>query len=129
MNDISRGCITISKDLVIYLGFLFEQFKETKYYKSQDGVRIIYLDGYQMINNRKYIVSLFFRNNKIYMVSLICCDKEFNENEEYKRKELHDNILRELRIESQVEYSWGKISSDYDVRSNLSSINLTYLED
>lgn len=128
MNDISRGYIAISKDLIIYPGFLFEQFKKTKYYKKQDGVRIIYLDELQVIDNRKYVVSLFFRSNRIYMVSLICCDKEFNENEEHKRKQLHDDILRELGIESQIEYSWGKISSDYDAKSNISSINFTYLE-
>ena len=37
-----------------------------------------------------------------------------------------DDILNELGINQQMEYSWGKISSDYDVRSNVSSINIMY---
>lgn len=126
MLDISNGFLRISDELTIFSGFSFEQFKHTRFYKNQDGVRIIYLDEQQVIDNRKYIVSLFFRNGKIYMVSLICCDKEFSEKDEDKRKILHDDILNELGINQQMEYSWGKISSDYDVRSNVSSINIMY---
>lgn len=126
MLDISNGFLKISDELTIFSGFSFEQFKHTRFYKKQDGVRIIYLDEQQVIDNRKYIVSLFFRNGNIYMVSLICCDKEFSEKDEDKRKILHDDILNELGINQQMEYSWGKISSDYDVRSNVSSINIMY---
>ncbi len=126
MDEFRNGFILISNELTIYPGFSFEQFKHTKFYKSQDGIKIIYLDGQQIIDDRKYIVSLFFRNGKIYMVSLICCDKEFSENDEKKRKILHDEILNESGIRPQEIYSWGKISSDYDDRSNLSSINIVY---
>ncbi len=126
MDDIRNGFISISDQLTIYPDFSFEQFKHTKFYKNQDGIKIIYLDGQQIIDDRKYIVSLFFRNGKIYMVSLICCDKEFSENDEKKRKILHDDILNKLGIRPQERYSWGKISSDYDAKSNLSSINIVY---
>lgn len=126
MLDINNGLFTISDELMIFPGFSFEQFKQTKFYENQDEVKIICLDKQQIIDNRKYIVSLFFRNKKIYMVSLICCDKEFLEKDEDKRKILHDDILNELGIDHQMEYSWGKISSDYDARSNLSSINIIY---
>ncbi len=126
MLDTSNGFFEISDELTIFPGFSFEQFKHTRCYKNQDGVRIIYLDEQQMIDNRKYIVGLFFRNEKIYMVSLICCDKEFSEKDEDKRKILHDDILNELSINQQMEYSWGKISSDYDARSNVSSIDIMY---
>lgn len=126
MLDISNGFLTISEELTIFPGFSFEQFKHTRFYRNQDGVRIIYLDEQQIIDNRKYIVSLFFRNGKIYMVSLICCDKEFSEKDEGKRKILHDDILNELGINQQMEYSWGRISSDYDARSNVSSIDIMY---
>ena len=118
--------ISISKELQISPGFQFEQFKKTKYYKNQDGIRIIYLDGYHIIWGRTYIVSLFFRNNKIYMVSLMCCDYEFSESEEYKRKELHDNILKEWKLENPMKFYWGEVSSDYDNRGNVSSINIQY---
>lgn len=126
MLDISKGFLTISDELTIFPGFSFEQFKHTKFYKNQDGVRIIYLDEQQIIDNRKYIVSLFFRNGKIYMVSLICCDKEFSEKDATKRKKFHDDILNELGINQKKEYTWGKISSDYDARSNVSSIDIMY---
>lgn len=112
--------------LTIFPGFSFEQFKNTRFYKNQDGVRIFYLDEQQIIDNRKYIVSLFFRNGKIYMVSLICCDNKFSEKDEDKRKILHDDILNNLGIDQQMEYRWGKISSNYDARSNVSSINIMY---
>jgi len=126
MDDICDGFISIPDKLTIYPGFSFEKFKHTKFYKNQDSIKIIYLDGQQIIDGRKYIISLFFRNGKIYMVSLICCNKEFPENDEKKRKILHDDILKELGIRPQEKYSWGKISSDYDARSNLSSINIMY---
>lgn len=126
MLDLSNGFFKISEELTIFPSFLFEQFKHTRFYKNQDGMRIIYLDEQQIIDNKKYIVSLFFRDTKIYMVSLICCDEEFSENDEDKRKILHDNILNELGINQQMEYIWGKISSDYDARSNISSIDIVY---
>ena len=126
MLNIFNGFFKISDELTIFPGFSFEQFKKTKFYRNQDGMRLIYLSGQQLIDNRKYIVSLFFRNEKIYMVSLICCDKEVSEKDEAKRKILHDDILHELGINQQEDYNWGKICSNYDVRSNVSSIDITY---
>lgn len=126
MIDIDNGFLTISDELTIFPGFSFEQFKHTRFYKNQDGVRIIDLDEKQIIDNRKYIVSLFFRNGKIYMVSLICCDKEFSQKDAVKRKNIHDDILNELGINQNKEYTWGKISSDYDARGNVSSIDIIY---
>ena len=126
MLDISNGFLKISDELTIFSGFSFEQFKHTRFYKNQDGVRSFYLDEQQIIDNRKYIVGLFFRNEKIYMVSLICCDREFLEKDENKRKILHDDILNELGINQKMKYSWGKISSEYDSRSNISSIDIVY---
>ena len=110
MIDNSNGYINISDELTIFPGFSFEQFKNTKFYDNQDGVRIIYLNEHQIINGRNYIVSLFFRDRKIYMVSLICCDKEFSEQDEKKRKELHDTILSELGLNYHMKYNWGEIS-------------------
>lgn len=126
MGDIRDGSVPISDQLTIDPGFSFEQFRHTKFYKDQDGIKMICLDGPQKIDGRNYMVSLFFRHGKIYMVSFVCCDKEFSEKDERKRKILHDDILNELGIRPQERYDWGKISSDYDDRSNLSSINILY---
>lgn len=126
MKNINDGFIKISDELIIFPGFSFEQFKKTKFYKKQDGIKMIYLDEQQMMEGRKYMVSLFFRDGKIYMVSLNCCDKEFVEIDERKRKILHDDILKDLGISEQKLYSWGKIASNYDARSNISSIDIMY---
>ena len=120
MINTSNGLLKISDELTVFPGYSFEQFKHTKFYKNQDGIKIIYLDTQQSIDNRKFIVSLFFRNGKIYIVSLICCEQE--------RKLLHDEILHKLGIDSNSRYVWGKILSEYDARSNLSSINIIYKE-
>lgn len=111
MLDICNGFLKISDELTIFPGFSFGQFKHTRFYKNQDRVKIIYLDEQQIIDNKKYIVSLFFRNGKIYMVSLICCHKEFSEKDEDKRKILHDDILNELGINQQMEYCWQRTDS------------------
>ena len=54
MLDIRNGFLKISDELTIFPGFSFEQFKHTRFYKNQDGVRIIYLDEQQIIDNKKY---------------------------------------------------------------------------
>lgn len=124
--DIRKGIVEIDNELIVKPNFTFEQFKETKFYTNQDDIRIIYLDEPQIIKNRKYIVSLFFRNGKIYMLSLICCDEEYSEKDESKRKDLHDVILQELEVFENSNFEWGEIKSIYDARSNISSINIIY---
>ena len=75
-------------------------------------MRFIYLDEQQIIDNGKYIVSLFFRNGKIYMVSLICCDKEFSEKEEKKRKIISEpttsvsNVRIDIAVGVQMATIW-----------------------
>ena len=44
MLDTDNGFFKISDELTIFHGFSFEQFKNTKFYKNQDGVRSFYLD-------------------------------------------------------------------------------------
>ncbi len=72
------------------------------------------------------MVGLFFRNDFIYMASLINCDVNFDETHEIERKALHDSTLSVNGITPEKEYDWGKVESDYDKRSNLSSINVYY---
>ncbi|WP_088810938.1 MULTISPECIES: hypothetical protein [unclassified Listeria] len=126
MIDVNDGRFVISNTLILYPGYKFDDFKRSKYYNGQDGIRIIYLDDKQIIDGKKYHVSLFFRNNKIYLVSLINCDSEISESKEEERKMLHDRILEENNILSGHQYEWGKIVSEYDARSNISSIDIYY---
>lgn len=126
MVDISTGMMKINDELSFYPGFLFDDFKKTKYYNGQDEIRIIYLDEKQIIMGNKYIVNFFFRDNKIYVVSLINCDEDILESEESRRKDIHDEILKKNNIENGYEYFWGKVISEFDTRSNISSINVYY---
>lgn len=126
MIDLSNGTVKIAEGLSVYPNYLFEEFKKTSFYKKQDGIRIIYLDGQQIIDGKNYIVSMFFRNEKIYILSLICCDAEYSEKDEKKRKELHDKILKQYGVVGEKEFTWGRVTSDYDARSNCSSINFLY---
>ena len=81
MIDTSNGSLKISGELTFFPGYLFDQFKQTKFYKNQDGRRIIYLESQKLMDNKNYIVSLFFRNEKLYIVSLVCCDQKYSEKE------------------------------------------------
>ena len=60
------------------------------------------------------------------MVSLIYCELELSAEQEPKRKEVHDKILQDIGINQKKEFEWGKISSEYEVKSNISSINIIY---
>ncbi len=126
MIDLKKGIIKINDNLIFSPNFSYEDFKKTPYFNGQNNVRMIYLNEYQIIEGRKYMVSLFFKKDKIYMVSLVNCDEIISEDNEKRRKKKHDNILSLEKIENGKEYSWGKIQSEFDARSNVSSINIYY---
>lgn len=123
--DLKNGVIKID-DEVFKPGYTFKDFCSSLFYKDQDGIRIIYLDGKKVIDDHGFFVSLFFRAGKLYMISLVCCDNEFTPEAEYERKKLHDIILSKYSVHGERVFSWGKVSSKYDRRSNTSSINLVY---
>ena len=66
-------------------GYTFEDFKKTPFYTNQDGIRIIPLKGGKEIDAHKFIASLFFRDGKLYMISLACVDMDIPFEEEEKR--------------------------------------------
>ncbi len=80
----------------------------------------------QIIDGNIFIVSLFFRNNFLYMISLVCIDKEISFNEEPERKKLHDEILEKYGLKFPAVFDWGSVESDYDPKGNVSSINIIY---
>ena len=126
MIDLKKGIIKINDNLIFSPNFSYEDFKKTPYFNGQNNVRMIYLNEYQIIEGRKYMVSFFFKKDKIYMVSLVNCDEIISEDNEKRRKKKHDNILSLEKIENGKESSWGKIQSEFDARSNVSSINIYY---
>lgn len=126
MIDERTGVLKIGENLIFSPQFTYKDFMKTPYYNGQDGVRMIYLKDKQIIDEKSYIVSFFFRDEKIYMVSLINCDEDIAEKDEQGRKKVHDNILQNSCIENGKEYTWGKVESNYDARSNISSIDILY---
>jgi len=122
---INKGVISLSDDLVITCGYTFDQFRSTRYYKGQNPERVFWLDEKFMLQGHSFMVGLFFRNGVIYILSLLCCDLEFGMEEEEKRKELHDEILRSWEI-ARSDQEWGYVESVYDARSNISSINIGF---
>jgi hypothetical protein len=126
MVNVKNGAIDLGNGTIIDKDYTFEMFKKSFYYNNQDGIRIIDLEGVQLIEGKKYVVSLFFREGLIYMVSLINCDLEIQQKDEYLRKNINDKIIAEICIKNHELYSWGKIISEYDRRSGISSINIYY---
>lgn len=126
MINTENGAIKIGHDTIVDKDYTLDMFKKSHFYDGQDGIRIIDLEEIQLIDGKKYIVSLFFREGKIYMISLINCDKEISQEDEYLRKDTQDKILIQVGIKSGAVYSWGKIISEYDKRSGVSSIDIYY---
>ena len=120
------GNIMIYPDLILHSNLTFLEFKKTSFYNNQNPNKIIYLVEPQIIDDKKYIVSLFFRDGKIYSFSLLNIDFDFTVETEKERKQIHDKILLSYQIVSGKKYSWGMIESEYDSRSNISSINIFY---
>ena len=126
MIDLQTGNIMIYPDLILHSNLTFLEFKKTSFYNNQNPNKIIYLVEPQIIDDKKYIVSLFFRDGKIYSFSLLNIDFDFTVETEKERKQIHDKILLSYQIVSGKKYSWGIIESEYDSRSNISSINIFY---
>lgn len=125
MIDIARGLFTLD-DMTITSNFTFQQFQKSKHYKNQSPIRVIWLKNQFHIDGHRFIASLFFRNEKIYMLSMLCVDEEYTLENEIKRKELHDQILKDWDVEGTGYYLWGSITSAYDSRSNISSIDVQF---
>ena len=126
MIDLQTGNIMIYPDLILHSNLTFLEFKKTSFYDNQNPNKIIYLVEPQIIDDKKYIVSLFFRDGKIYSFSLLNIDFDFTVETEKERKQIHDKILLSYQIVSGKKYSWGMIESEYDSRSNISSIIIFY---
>lgn len=109
-----------------YPGYTFEDFKKTPFYMNQGGIRSIPLNDAKEIDDHKYIVNLFFRDGKLYMISLACVDMDVPFEEEEKRALLHRQILAEYGLSDVNSFSWGTIKAIYDSRSNSSNIAFLY---
>lgn len=57
---------------------------------------------------KKYVISLFFKEGVLYMVSMINCDYDIPMEQEVLRKKIHDSILEDMGVQSGHVYNWGK---------------------
>ena len=99
MNNISKGIISLSDDLVITSGYTFDQFQSTRYYKGQNPERAFWLEEKFMLQGHTFMAGLL--------------------------KELHDEILQSWGI-GRSDQEWGYVESVYDARSNISNIHVIY---
>lgn len=127
MNNWRDGIVSLGNNVTISPGYKFEDFKKTAYFNGQDGIRIIYLDSRVNIDEHEYIISLFFRNSELYMLSLICSDIDFPIEQESQRKVIHDEILKQYNINQDDIFDWGKVVSEFDAKGIISSINFYYI--
>jgi len=126
MINLKTGEIRVNRELTLSPWFTFEDFKNTSFFDNHDGIKSIQLKEKQTIDNNSYFVSFFFRNSKLYAITLMLADMSISEKDEEHRKNLHDEVLRLNGIENGKVYSWGKIVSEYDKRSNSSEILIVY---
>ncbi|EAE3561562.1 hypothetical protein A8O84_14670, partial [Listeria monocytogenes] len=61
MLNTVNGELKINDDLIVQPEFQFDEFKKTKYYGGQDGIKIIYLEKIKKIDTYHYFVNLFFK--------------------------------------------------------------------
>lgn len=123
--DLKTGIIEINGE-IIKPGYTFEDFQNTAFYNGQDGIRIIRINDTVQIGGNKFIASLFFCNRVLYMISIICVDIEIPFSEEIKRKNIHDEILKNNGLDAESFFDWGNIKSVYDPKGNVCSINIIY---
>ena len=123
--DLKSGLIEINGE-IFTPGYTFEDFQKSTFFEGQDGVRIIRLNKTVQISGNNFIISLFFRNKILYMISMVCVDINPSFSEEIKRKQFPDEILAKNGLSPETFFDWGNIKSIYDSKGNVSSINIIY---
>ncbi len=123
--SLRSGTIEIRGE-VISPGYIFEDFQNSVFYEGQDGVMVIQINDAMQIEGNHYLISFFFRNKVLHLLSLVCIDIDIPFSEELKRKQFHDEILKTKGLDPESAFAWGKIESAYDPKGNVSSINIIY---
>lgn len=124
--DIKKGILEIDTDLRIEDTYTLQDFKRSIYFTGQDLSRIIFLDKKCRVQNHTFSISFFFKGEILYMIGLVCMDREFAPENEKDRKKYHDTILESWGLQDKNRFAWGSIASEYDSKSNISSINMIY---
>ena len=123
--DFENGIITID-EVMLGPGYSFNDFMFTRLFDHQNENRFFWLEEKKTIGDNTFAVGLAFQNRILLLAELMCVDEEFTWETEEKRKELHDRILRKYGINEKKEFRWGRVRSDFDRKSCISSIVFAY---
>jgi len=89
--------------------------------------------GAQQISGQSFFVVLYFYGQQLESIDMAHGAGEFgtswddwSEERELRRKQWHDDWLREQTGQASHVYEWGKVHSSYDPRSGGSSIIIRY---
>lgn len=139
MININNGNLTIDDGrFTITKGLTKNDFINSNKFKDVLSQQTLTFSNYylkpQLIGKDKFMVVLFFnQNDMIYLVNISLSDDgsvpswtNWSEDEELKRKDLHDNWLEKNIGMPPYKYAWGEISSNYDPRSGSSMITIKY---
>ena len=89
--------------------------------------------GRHEISGLVFIVIIYFYDELLESVSLTSVDDksgeswaDWSEEEELKKKEIHDDWLKNLLGRASSHYKWGEVWSGYDSKAGFSSIEIRY---
>ena len=89
--------------------------------------------GRHEISGLVFIVIIYFYDELLESVSLTSVDdksgeswSDWSEEEELKKKEIHDDWLKNLLGRASSHYKWGEVWSGYDSKAGFSSIEIRY---
>lgn len=129
MIDIYSGNIIIDGSYILHPHLSFKEFSLGNYFNNQNEKRLFNLNGLHQIQDKLFYVSLFFKESQLKQIHLVVHDDNItNPIDEPNRKIIHDSLLAKLGVIISGDFAWGRIASDYDKRSNISSIIVTYNE-
>jgi hypothetical protein len=127
MININNGVVKIENNLVLSSKYSFDEFKRSNYYNNQSEERIIQLGAIQNNESNNIYTSLFFQEGNLKQIFLMLDDPNIQSiDDEPKRKLIHDNYLASIGLKETNKLSWGEIISDFDERSFICHIIISY---
>lgn len=107
------------------------------FFTRKAGDFLYYTINPQLFGGQQFTSTVVFNNNELNWISIRFTGMEsipFDEENEMKRKAVHDNILRNLYGEPdrtypagmEYRFSWGSIQSNFDPRSAQAAMYVTY---
>lgn len=140
MIDTKKGAIFIPEyDLSINKHFLHEHFRDSKLYNY--AIPIIMNPPFRSyrikypteVMNEQFIVSLYFNNQNLWMMNMRLNTSEgskdwdsWSKDEEEQIHRLHNQLLHKMIGLPPYIYSWGKITSDFDMRVGSAVITINF---